>query len=43
METLTLVTDKFVGIAGFLYIAAMVLYTFYLIFKNKTRLRFYKK
>lgn len=35
METLTLVTDKLVGIAGFLYITAMVLYTFYLIFKNK--------
>ena len=36
METLTLVTDKLVGIAGFLYITAMVLYSFYLIFKNKS-------
>ena len=32
---LTVMTDKMVGIAGILYILAMVLYTFYLIFKNK--------
>ena len=35
VSMLTLLTDKMVGIAGVLYIAAMVLYTFYLIFKNK--------
>ena len=34
-STLTVITDKMVGIAGILYILAMVLYTFYLIFKNK--------
>lgn len=34
-STLTVITDKMVGIAGILYISAMVLYTFYLIFKNK--------
>ena len=35
VSTLTVITDKMVGIAGILYISAMVLYTFYLIFKNK--------
>ncbi len=34
-STWTVVTDKMVGIAGILYILAMVFYTFYLIFKNK--------
>ncbi len=33
-STFTVITDKMVGIAGILYILAMVLYTFYLIFKN---------
>lgn len=32
-STFTVITDKMVGIAGILYILAMVLYTFYLILK----------
>lgn len=35
ISALTTVTNKMVGIAGILYITAMIFYTFYLVFKNK--------